>query len=113
MIDEFERVERLSKAHGVTFAEAMRLVSGARPGDGPAEHAVTREWSEVATGAWLRDTLAGLRSPEGLARLDAGQQVNATLRPYQQTGVRWLCLLHRSAWAPAWPTTWAWARRSR
>ena len=93
MIDEFERVERLSRAQGVTFAEAMRLVSGARPGDGLAEREVTREWSEVATGAWLRDTLAGLRSPEGLARLDAGSRVQATMRPYQEIGVRWLHLL--------------------
>ena len=35
----------------------------------------------------------------------------ATLRPYQQRGLSWLAFLAGSAWAPAWPTTWAWARR--
>ncbi len=99
MIDEFERIERLSKAHGVTFAEAMRLVAGAVPGQDPDERGVTREWSEVTAGAWLRDMLAGLRSPEGLARIDltgateAGPRLQATLRPYQEVGVRWLHLL--------------------
>jgi SNF2-related domain/SNF2 Helicase protein/Helicase conserved C-terminal domain len=96
MIAEFERVERLSKAGGVTFAEAMRLVAGAVPGEDAAERGVSREWSEVATGPWLRETLAGLRSPEGLARAErsgTGPRLQATLRPYQEVGVRWLHLL--------------------
>jgi len=96
MIAEFERVERLSKAEGVTFAEAMRLVAGALPGEDAAAREVSREWSEVAAGAWLRETLAGLRSPQGLAHLDpeeAGPRLQATLRPYQEVGVRWLHLL--------------------
>ena len=40
--------------------------------------------------------MKGLRSPEGLARIDpGGAGLNATLRPYQQAGVRWLYLLNR------------------
>jgi SNF2 family DNA or RNA helicase len=35
----------------------------------------------------------GNPSPEGLARVDPGNALHATLRPYQQTGVRWLYLL--------------------
>jgi non-specific serine/threonine protein kinase len=37
--------------------------------------------------------LKGLRSPEGLARVEPGRALHGTLRPYQQVGVRWLYLL--------------------
>jgi non-specific serine/threonine protein kinase len=49
----------------------------------------------VVAGPWLAETLKGLRSPEGLARIDPGDTLNATLRPYQQVGVRWLYLIAR------------------
>src|SRR6185437_780976 len=41
----------------------------------------------------LGEMLRGLRSPEGLAQVDPGAALKATLRPYQQVGVRWLYLL--------------------
>jgi len=39
--------------------------------------------------------LQGLRSPEGLAAVSPGPALHATLRPYQEAGVRWLHLLTR------------------
>jgi non-specific serine/threonine protein kinase len=36
-----------------------------------------------------------LREPEALAHIDPGAQLKANLRPYQQTGVRWLHFLSR------------------
>jgi non-specific serine/threonine protein kinase len=36
-----------------------------------------------------------LRQPEGLAQVDPGAELKATLRPYQQAGLRWLYLLVR------------------
>ena len=47
----------------------------------------------MVAGPWLAETLAGLRSPEGLSRVEPGADLHATLRPYQQVGVRWLHLL--------------------
>jgi len=47
-----------------------------------------------------------LRSPEGLACIDPGPALNATLRPYQQVGVRWLYLLAKLGLGHVWPTTW-------
>src|SRR5256885_17029626 len=47
-------------------------------------------WVRVEAGAWLGQTLAGLRGPEGLARADPGPDLHGTLRPYQKTGVSWL-----------------------
>jgi SNF2 family DNA or RNA helicase len=53
------------------------------------------DWSTVSAGPWLAETLKGLRSPDGLARIEPGPALQASLRPYQQAGVRWLYLLHR------------------
>ena len=51
-----------------------------------------RNW---IAGPWLAETLQGLRQPEGLAQVSPGPELKATLRPYQQAGVRWLYLLTR------------------
>jgi superfamily II DNA or RNA helicase len=92
MLDEFRAVEAAAAKGGLSFGEAMRLVAGAYvPGDTVADSAPG--WSHVVTGPWLTETLAGLRDPNRLAQLDPGNELKATLRPYQQVGVRWLHLL--------------------
>ncbi len=93
MIDEFGRIERTAAERGVTFTEAMRLVAGAALDREPGDAAAERDWAHVAPGEWLREALAGLRGPDGLARLDTRGRLHATLRPYQDVGVRWLHLL--------------------
>ena len=66
-------------------------------GAGIAEDGTTGQtdidWSQTVAGPWLAQTLAALRSPEGLARIDPGRSFRGTLRPYQQAGVQWLYLL--------------------
>jgi non-specific serine/threonine protein kinase len=95
MIDRFREIERTAKEHGLAFGEAMRLLAGADLGAGEAAEADGVDWAQVAAGGWLADALQGLRSPEGLARVDPGDALKGTLRPYQQVGVRWLYLLAR------------------
>ncbi len=96
LLERFRAVEAAAAAGGLPFAAAMRLVAGVSVEDGEdAGSAPDPEWSEVAAGPWLAETLRGLRSPAGLARVDPGPALHATLRPYQQAGVRWLYLLHR------------------
>jgi non-specific serine/threonine protein kinase len=94
LLERFQRVEKLAAAGGVPFAEAMRLISGVAVTEEGQERP-DPEWSTVVPGPWLAETLRGLRSPEGLARVDPGSALRASLRPYQQAGVRWLYLLHR------------------
>jgi non-specific serine/threonine protein kinase len=93
MLDHFREVERTAAANGLDFREAVRLLAGANVADGDAAADPRAEWSQVVAGPWLAETLKGLRSPEGLARIDPGAALNATLRPYQQVGVRWLYLI--------------------
>jgi superfamily II DNA or RNA helicase len=93
MIGEFERLQRTAAERGVSFAEAMRLVAGASLDGDAARDAVAPEWAHVSPGSWLRDVLAGLRGPDGLARVATNGRLVATLRPYQETGARWLRLL--------------------
>ena len=95
MIERFSAIGQTADDAGLSFAEAMRLVAGVDiAGEGGAAE-VDRDWASVVAGPWLAETLKGLRSPEGLARIDPGAGLKATLRPYQQAGVRWLYLLHK------------------
>jgi superfamily II DNA or RNA helicase len=93
MIEHFDRVEQTSGESGLSFAEAMRMLAGADAAGDTITDTAGNDWSQVVAGPWLAETLKGLRSPEGLASIDAGADLNATLRPYQQVGVRWLYLL--------------------
>jgi superfamily II DNA or RNA helicase len=94
LLDEFRRVEAAAAQGGVSFAEAMRMLAGTS-GPDTASADVDREWSNVVPGAWLAQTLAGLRSPEGLARIAPGRELKSALRAYQQSGLQWLYLLYR------------------
>jgi len=93
LLQRFEAIEKAA-TNGLPFAEALRLVAGASlDGTGPADESDDADWSELVAGPWLAQTLQGLRQPEGLARVSPGTALKATLRPYQEAGVRWLYLL--------------------
>jgi len=93
MMEHFRQVERTAAENGLGFREAMRLLAGADVAAGETSAAASTEWSQVVAGPWLAETLKGLRSPEGMSRIDPGAALHGTLRPYQQVGVRWLYLL--------------------
>jgi len=94
-LDRFRAAERLAQEGGLGFAEAMRLLAGADIA--ATDQALTErgdeDWSRVSAGPWLAERLAGLRSPDGLARVHPGRALQGHLRPYQEAGVRWLHLL--------------------
>jgi superfamily II DNA or RNA helicase len=97
MIEHFGEVERKAADTGVSFAEAMRMLAGA---DGISDTDSTTaegDWAQVVAGPWLAGALKALRSPEGLAAVDAGTALRGTLRPYQQIGVQWLYFLTKLA----------------
>jgi non-specific serine/threonine protein kinase len=94
MLARFRQAEKTAMQAGFTFAEAMRMLAGAHVGPDDVPSA-DQDWSSIVAGPWLAETLAGLRSPEGLAHIEPGSILKAELRPYQKTGVRWLYFLHR------------------
>ena len=93
-LDRYAEIELLARAEGVTFGQAMRLISGAAIGARETAHA-TEAWGEVKAGAWLAETLAACRRPEALAATLPVETLKATLRPYQEAGARWLGFLTR------------------
>jgi len=84
----------VAAAGGLSFVEGMRLLAGA-PADlrGGNEPAATREWAFARPGAWLDETLRELSEPTA-ATLPT--TLRATLRPYQEKGVRWLWFCARA-----------------
>ncbi len=92
-LDQWKAVQSQA-SDGVSFIEGMRLLAGAPKDladDGRADP--ERAWSFVSAGEWLGKLLANLRSPEQLAQAAPGDDLKATLRPYQATGVNWLWFL--------------------
>ena len=94
-LEQFEAIERRAADEGLSFSEAMRLLAGAVIAGDRAAGVAAIEWSETVAGPWLAETLAGLRHPDGLARVDPGKSLQGTLRSYQQAGLQWLYLLTR------------------
>ncbi len=80
---------------GLSFVEGMRLLAGAprELTDDGHQTDPEREWSFVHAGKWLGELLANLRNPENLEQARPGDDLKATLRPYQETGVNWLWFL--------------------
>jgi superfamily II DNA or RNA helicase len=94
-LEQFQEVERRAANDGLSFGEAMRMLSGAGIAEDATDNEADLAWSETVAGPWLAETLAALRHPDGLARVDPGPSLRGTLRPYQQSGVQWLYLMAR------------------
>jgi non-specific serine/threonine protein kinase len=95
VLAHWKRVQAGAAGRGVSFLEGMRLLAGVKLGATPQEQeaTATADWSQVLAGGWLRETLQHLRQPDLAAGFDPNQHLNARLRPYQETGVKWLWFL--------------------
>jgi len=85
----WKQVEKAA-ADGVDFMSGMRLLAGAALDPTDREPESVADWSNVVAGDWLRDALSQMRSPEPDRACQPGCDLQATLRPYQVEGVRWL-----------------------
>ncbi len=77
-------------ADGISFLEGMRLLAGAQLETAHAADDAATQWSSVTSGEWLAEILRNIRDPSGIVGCNPGGGLNATLRPYQSDGVRWL-----------------------
>ncbi len=82
-------------ADGVDFLQGMRLLAGASLDGKEVAVGTEADWASISAGNWLRDTLGKLRDPSGVLGCSPGDGLNATLRPYQADGVRWLWFMTR------------------
>jgi non-specific serine/threonine protein kinase len=91
----WRQIEQEVGAGGVAFIEGMRLLAGASPdlkeSEEIQEHA---SWVFVEAGERLRETLARLRSPDGLSGSPPAK-FQGVLRDYQLAGLNWLSLCAR------------------
>ena len=99
-IDHWRKVDKLVHEDGLSFYEGMRLLSGL-PIDGKwsvlDKELSFQDWSEVMPIGSFAEALAEIRNP---SQNDADFSLSeiglrATLRPYQEIGVRWLQLMSR------------------
>jgi non-specific serine/threonine protein kinase len=88
---QFNEAEALAADGGLSFAEAMRLMSGTAFNRGSMDDDCA-DWARVAAGPWLAKTLKTLRELDGQG-IDPGPALKGTLRPYQKAGVQWMRLL--------------------
>ncbi len=98
VMDHWQDAATAAGTDGIPFLQGMRLLAGFKPGndDGPDEAAAAdRDWAEVAAGDALREAMADIGDPSRAARFDPNTGLNARLRPYQESGVRWLWLMQR------------------
>ncbi|HEY3997655.1 MAG TPA: DEAD/DEAH box helicase, partial [Candidatus Xenobia bacterium] len=87
---QFKEAEAVAQRDGLTFSEAMRLLAGASITP-KATREASPDWSHVAAGPWLAETLKTLRGPQ--EGIDPGPALKGTLRIYQKAGVEWLRVL--------------------
>ena len=99
-LDHWKKIDRLVNEDGLTFYEGMRLLSGLPVDgkwDGLGKELSFRDWSDVMPIGSFAEALTAIRDPSQVQDDVSYQQIglNATLRPYQEVGVRWLHLLTR------------------
>ncbi|MGX8703404.1 MAG: SNF2 helicase-associated domain-containing protein, partial [bacterium] len=85
-------LEQMKQYEGnLTLLEALRMESGMSK--------EAKEGADVGplmtNGAWLSNLLKGLRQPASIEAEEVPENVQATLRSYQETGFKWLCYMHR------------------
>ena len=97
LLETLEHWQRLrkAKAGGIDFIAGMRLLAGESGSNEEADDDDVRQWTGVIAGEWLAKTLEQLRDPTQIDGCRPGKGLQATLRPYQVDGVRWLWFITR------------------
>src|SRR5208283_5226275 len=97
VLDHWKKVQAAAGSGGLPLLEGLRLLSGfdGSPAGEPEAEAVRASWSSVVAGDALKKLLEEMQQPEVSAESDPGQDLHATLRPYQRQGAHWLWFMNR------------------
>ena len=95
-LKHWKKVEREAEGGGISFFEGMRLLSGANLGGDTAATVpeTAQAWVGISAGTQLEQILDEMHQSQNLGE-QAPPGLEATLRPYQQTGVHWLRFVTR------------------
>lgn len=93
-LSHWQQLQR-EHADGIDFLQGMRLLAGVQLSTDSALGEASPDWQTVSAGSWLQETLAQIRDRTGIVGCSPGRGLNATLRPYQAEGVRWLWFMTR------------------
>ncbi len=87
----WKNVQKQAANDGLSFIEGMRLLAGA-PMNLTSDdlQQQSQQWSFVQADEQLSQMLHNLRHPESLRITLPNKQLHASLRPYQEVGVKWL-----------------------
>lgn len=95
-MQQMGELEALADSDGLSFFEGMRLLAGANYGTSDSASQIESEpWRFIQADKKLSKLLQDMRQPQGLRSGLPGATLKATLRPYQQDGVRWLWKLNQ------------------
>jgi len=95
-MQQMGELEASADSDGLSFFEGMRLLSGAsQVASSDAIQIEPELWRSVQADKKLSKLLEDMHHPEGLRSALPGSTLKATLRPYQQDGVRWLWKLNQ------------------
>lgn len=89
VLDHWQSVRNQIEREGLSFTQSMRLLSGLPTDLEPDFDDEAKDWASISAGTWLASQLQELRQASGKGLLP-GRVLKATLRPYQQAGVKWL-----------------------
>ena len=97
VLDHWKKVQADAGSGGLPLLEGLRLLSGfdaAQTGE-PETEAARAAWSSVVAGGALKKLLEQMQQPDMSTESDPGQELHATLRPYQRQGTHWLWFMNR------------------
>ncbi|MFH0730849.1 MAG: DEAD/DEAH box helicase [Pseudomonadota bacterium] len=87
----YEKAREMSEQEGVSVVDALRW----QLGTGKIQKVVGPEVAvSISQGSWLESVADKLRHPELVPAKAPGKGFRAKLRPYQKSGLNWLCFLH-------------------
>ena len=95
VLAHWKKVEQRVSKDGISFFDGMRLLAGSplEDGEDPALSDDQRQWAIVTAGKGLSAILRKLNDPKEIESMHPGASLHATLRPYQEMGLRWLWLV--------------------
>lgn len=91
-LDALKEARRLADSQQLSFADAMRLLMGAKEANTVGR--LSAGEVEITCGDWLRSMLEKMTNPTLIRETDPSPALKARLRPYQRQGLNWLNFLH-------------------